>query len=227
MDERKHMGSTERRKFNANLVLPPLQPSLLKPYLYFERGESIYMVLYFPFLSSGGNPRAGPEETDAPASTSPRLILLTWGRSPTWPFPQCATESLCIYSRCVCVWGLRVRSARALALHGHLMCGRVKDACMLACLLKAVLAASQFTLRLPVSAHTCQRVRVCSWCFITLIFLSCPPPMGCRLSCFMYQLSTVLGKIVAKQQFKGIVWGKFAYLLSCKWPFLYFDFSMD
>lgn len=86
---------------SMQILSAPPQASLLSPYQYFEQGESIYMVLYFPILSSGGNPRASPEVSNAPASISLPLILLTRGRSPIRPFPQCATE--CIYSRCVCV----------------------------------------------------------------------------------------------------------------------------
>lgn len=73
----------------------------LRPYLYFEKGESIYKMLYFPILSSGGNPRASPEETNAPAPTSLPLILFTRGRRLTRPFPQEASESYSIV--CVCV----------------------------------------------------------------------------------------------------------------------------
>lgn len=88
------------------------------------------MILYFPTLSSGGNPRASPKETNAPASISQLLILLTRRRSPTHSFPQCAAESVCTYSMCLCARAVRLCSAWALALHGHLMCRRVKDACM-------------------------------------------------------------------------------------------------
>ncbi len=109
------------------------------------------MVLYFPILSSGGNPRAAPEESNAPASISLLLILLTRGRSRARSVPQCAAESVGIYSRClcVCVRALCVRSVRAAALHGHLMCGSIKDACMY-----AGVCIKGCTLSLPVHAKT-------------------------------------------------------------------------
>ena len=76
-------------------------PTTLIPYLYFEQRGSIYVVWYFPLLSSEGNPRGSPEESNAPASTSMRLILLTWGRSLAHLFLQCDTVSMCPYIRCV------------------------------------------------------------------------------------------------------------------------------
>lgn len=96
---------TVGRNFNANLICPPspLQPSPLKPYQYFERRESIYMILYFPTLSSAGNPRASPKETNAPASISQLLILLTRRRSPTHSFAQGAhTVRVCVHGLYVC-----------------------------------------------------------------------------------------------------------------------------
>lgn len=122
------------------------------------------MVLYFPILSSGGNPRASPEETNAPASTSLLLILLTRGRSPTRPFPLCATESLCIYSRCVsfCVRAVCVLCESS----GFTRTPDVGEGkrCMRACWLvyyRPCLQLPSSTQRLPLSAHTCHCVRVC------------------------------------------------------------------
>ena len=203
MDEGKHMWSTESRKFNANLVcaaLPPaFSPPPLRPYQYFERGESIYMVLYFPILSSGGNPRASPEETNAPASIPLLLILLTRRRSPTRPFPPRATESTHTYSRCVCVCVcvcVCARSARGTALHGHLMCGRIKDA-------GVCIKGSAFSF--PVDAKppsesnshhclcvcfgVCVCVCVCV-CVLPRLYqrdFSVMPPTGSRLRNLMYQ----------------------------------------
>ena len=145
MDEREHMGSTEIRKFNANPVVPPPPPPKtfpLRPYLYFERGDSIYKMLYFPILSSGGNPRASPEETNA-RLPPPCLSSCSQGEDASHTLFLRRLQSLTVYSMCVCgcVWGLCVCSARALDLHGPLMCWRVKDACvqcMLLCVLKAV-----------------------------------------------------------------------------------------
>ncbi len=158
------------------------------------------MVLYFPILSSGGNPRASPEETNAPASISLLLILLTRGRSPTRPFPQCATESMCTYSRCVCVCvcvcirGLCVCSAGGLALHGHLMCGRVKDACMHAGVcIKGCACSFPVHAKSPsectyVSLPIC--VCACVYVFLMLYHsdFSVMAPIGCRLSNLMHQL---------------------------------------
>lgn len=170
MDESKHMGSMERRKFNANIVLPPPRP-LRWGHQYFEQGESIYMVLYFPIPSSGGNPTASPEETDAPASMSLLLILLTRRGSPTHPFPQCVCVFFCAK--------LCVRSAWGLTLHGHLMCERIKDACV-----HTGVCVKGCSCSFPVhtkSAHACPCL-LCVFVCVPYTYHSDCYVTGCRLS---------------------------------------------
>lgn len=160
-----------RQKFQCKSHLPPspLQPSPLKPYQYFERRESIYMILYFPTLSSAGNPRASPKETNAPASISQLLILLTRRRSPTHSFAQSAAESVCTYSTCLRARAVRLCAAWALALHGHLMCRRVKDACMQAAVCIRGCPCN-FSVQ-ALSERTCLILFVCR-CVILMVYRS-------------------------------------------------------
>lgn len=192
MDERKYMGITESSTFNANLIWPSLSPACWG-HISMLSGENLFIwCCIFLFYPLEEIPELALEETNAPASISLLLILLTRRRSPTRPFPQCATESACIlYCRCVClcVWGMCVCSAWVLALHEHLMSRRVKDACVHAGVcIKACPCSFRVHAKVP-SECTCMSlplwgcacVHTCMWVLMHYhIVFSVMSPFGCR-----------------------------------------------
>lgn len=87
-------------------------------------------MLHFPSMYSWGNPRARPEESNAPASIIPAPHPVDkWKKPPHPRFPlACSRPCVCMQAGgCVCVC---VHSPWPLALHGHLMWERLRDACM-------------------------------------------------------------------------------------------------
>lgn len=179
----KHISETEihntrgaQKQKAVNSMSPP-PSSKMRPYQYFEWGESIHMGLYFPHLSSGGNPRSSPEETSAPASISLFLILLTWGRSLARPFPQCATESMSMHSRCVSTCArVCTLQERWLYTDTWRVGGWKMHACLSVCVSKSVFtrkAPCNCTyMSLPLSVCACEGFPMLSQWF----FCHSPPP---------------------------------------------------
>lgn len=152
---------------------PPIH-SPLRPYQYFEQGESIYMVLYFPILSSGGNPTASPEETNAPAS--PCFSSCWQGEEAPHTLFLSEQRSVCKCSRCVCLcvfvhcmsldftWTPDVQEKKKACLHARV--------CIRGGSLRLSHKKLPLHMHVPPSLSVCNSVCLCCKCVITVTFLS-------------------------------------------------------